>query len=91
MTTRVKAPDEDDWKKLLRVLGYLKGMTHFDLTISCDSLDKLTWYIDGSYAIHDNMKGHSGAVLMIGDSAVLSRSNKQRLIQGALRKQNLVQ
>ncbi len=79
LTTRVKAPDEDDWKKLLRVLGYLKGTIHFDLTISCDSLDKLTWYIDGSYAIHDDMKGHSGAVLMIGDSAVLSHSNKQKV------------
>jgi hypothetical protein len=79
LTTRVKAPDEDDWKKLLRVLGYLKGTLDFELTISCNSLDKLTWYIDGSYAIHEDMKGHSGAVLMIGDSTVLSRSNKQKV------------
>ncbi len=79
LTTRVKAPDEDDWKKLLRVLGYLKGTLNFELTISCNSLDKLTWYIDGSYAIHEDMKGHSGAVLLIGDSTVLSRSNKQKV------------
>jgi hypothetical protein len=79
LTMRVKAPDEDNWKKLLRVLGYLKGTLHFELTISCNSLDKLTWYIDGSYGIHEDMKGHSGAVLMIGDSTVLSRSNKQKV------------
>ncbi len=79
LTTRVKAPDEDDWKKLLRVLGYLKGTVDFDLTISCKDLNQLTWYIDGSYAIHSDMKGQSGAVLMIGDSAVLSRSSKQKI------------
>ncbi len=79
LTTRVKVPDEDDWKKLLRVLGYLKGTTDYDLKISCNDLNKLTWFIDGSYTIHSDMKGQSGAVLMIGDSAVLSRSSKQKL------------
>jgi hypothetical protein len=66
-------PDEDDWKKLIRVLGYLKGTIKFELNISCTDLQALTWYIDGSYSIHEDMKGQSGAVLMIGDNTVLSR------------------
>jgi len=70
LTTRVKNPDLDDWKKLLRVLGYLKGSVNFDV---------LTWYIDGSYAVHQDMKGKSGATLMMGDSAVLSKSSKQKV------------
>ncbi len=79
LTTRVQAPDEDDWKKLVRVLSYLKGTLDLVLTISCKHMDKLTWYIDGSYAIHEDMKGQSGAVLMVGDNVVLSRSNKQKV------------
>jgi hypothetical protein len=79
LTTRVKLPDVDDWKKLMRILGYLKGTMEFDLTISCDELEKLTWYIDGTYATHEDMKGHTGAVLTIGDSVVLSRSYKQKV------------
>ncbi len=79
LTTHVKTPDQNDWKKLLRVLGYLKGTLDFDLTITCENLNALTWYIDGSYAIHEDMKGNSGAVLMIKDNVVLSRSNKQKL------------
>jgi len=52
LTTRVKKPDSDDWKKMIRVLGYLKGTLDLDLNISCDELSSLTWYIDGSYAVH---------------------------------------
>jgi hypothetical protein len=48
LTTRVKEPDSDDWKKLIRVLGYLRGTMKLCLTIVCDNINKLTWYIDGS-------------------------------------------
>ena len=35
LTTRVKRPDMDDWKKMMRVLGYLKETIDFELVISC--------------------------------------------------------
>jgi hypothetical protein len=79
LMTRVKSPDSDDWKKLVRVLSYLKSTINLHLTLHCASLDKLLWYIDGSYAIHQDMKGQSGAVLMTGGCVVLTKSNKQKL------------
>jgi hypothetical protein len=79
LTTRVKKLDSDHWKKLIRVLGYLKGTLDFKLTISWDELSSLTWYIDGSYAVHEDMKGQSGSILMIGKNTVLSKSNKQKV------------
>jgi hypothetical protein len=42
-------------------------------------MKNLTWYIDGSYATHSDMRGQSGAVLMAGDCAVLFRLNKQKV------------
>jgi hypothetical protein len=42
----------DNWKKLIRILGYLKGTIDFELIISCKNLNALTWYIDGSSAVH---------------------------------------
>ena len=69
----------DDWKKMIRVLGYLKETINFELVISCEELKNLTWYIDGSYAVYDDMKGQSGSLLMIGKNAVLSQSNKQKV------------
>lgn len=47
LTTRVKSPDLDNWKKLLRILGYLQGTMELELTIKCDDIKTFTWYIDG--------------------------------------------
>jgi len=69
----------DDWKKMMRVLGYLKETNNFKLVISCKKLKNLTWYIDGSYAAYNDMKGQSGSLLMIGKNAVLSRFYKQKV------------
>merc|ERR1712232_698096 len=33
LTTRVQAPDQDDWKKLLHLLKYLKGTQELELTL----------------------------------------------------------
>jgi hypothetical protein len=41
LTTRVKAPDEDDWGKLKQVLHYLNGTRYLKLTISVDNLSIL--------------------------------------------------
>jgi len=79
MTTRVKNPDVDDWWKLIRVLSYLKGSLDITLTLVCDKIDKLTWFIDGSYASHTDIKGQSGAVLTTGNCSVLFKCSKQKV------------
>ena len=79
LTTRVKAPDEDDWGKLKRILKYLFGTRFLKLTLSADSLSILRWYIDASHQIHDDCKGHTGALLTLGKGATLSSSNKHKI------------
>jgi hypothetical protein len=79
LTTRVKEPVSDDWKNLLCILGYLKSTDALLLHLSCTDLKNLIWYIDGSYATHDDMRGQSRGVLLAGDCAVLFRSNKQKV------------
>jgi len=79
LMTRVKSPDQDDWKKLLRLMGYLKCTSELCLTLMCRSLNDFTWFIDGSYASHDDMRGQSGAVMFAGNCAVLFKSNKQKV------------
>lgn len=79
MTTRVQESDYDDWRKLIRVLSYLKYTLSLHVTIHCKQIDNLTWYIDGSYATHADMTGQSGAVLVTGGCVVLSRSNKEKV------------
>ena len=56
----VRSPDEDDWKKLKRGLVYLKGTMHMKLNITVASLSTITWYVDASYGVHYDCKGHTG-------------------------------
>eukprot|EP00970_Alexandrium_tamarense_P015266 scaffold4923_cov115-Alexandrium_tamarense.AAC.1 len=79
LTTRVKQPDEDDWGKLKRVLKYLNGTRHMKLTLSVDKLSVVKWWVDASYNIHEDCKGHTGAMMSLGKGAVMSFSRKQKL------------
>ena len=51
LTTPVKAPDEDDWGKLVRVLTYINGTWYMKLILSADETNfTVHWYVDGSLA-----------------------------------------
>ncbi len=76
LTTRVKDPDEDDWGKLKRVLKYLNGTKYLKLKLSVESLGVLKWYVDGSHNVHNDMRGHGGAVFTMGKGATSSYSRK---------------
>jgi hypothetical protein len=48
LTTRVLAPDEDDWWKMKQVLKYLRGTGYLKLKLNADEVSfKVHWYIDG--------------------------------------------
>ena len=79
LTTRVKRPDEDDWGKLKRVIKYLNGTRNLELRMSVDNIGSIKWYVDASYAIHDDCKGHTGALMTFGKGSVTSISRKQKL------------
>lgn len=78
LTTRMKDPDIDDWKKLLRLMGNLKDTIKLALTLSDDG-NGVRWWIDASNAVHPDMKGHTGGTLSLGRGSVLSKSTKQNI------------
>lgn len=79
LTTRVKGPNDHDWTKLRRVMKYLKGTRFLKLTLSAEDLRVLKWYVDSSFAIHPDCRGHTGGMLSLGKGAVTSGSRKQKL------------
>ena len=74
LTTRVKNPDEDDWGKLKRVLRYLNGTVDLGLCLGVEDIGLVRWYMDASYATHDDCKGHTGAMMTLGQGAAISLS-----------------
>ena len=78
LASRVKKPNQNDWDKLKRVLQCLKGTKEDILTLEADNTQTLTWYVDAAFAVHCDMKSHTGAIFTIGKGAIISDSTKQK-------------
>jgi hypothetical protein len=79
LTTRVREPDEDDWRKLHHLIVYLKSNRELPLVLGAWNTGVLHWYIDASFAVHPNMQGHTGGVLTLGTGAPVVTLTKQKL------------
>ena len=63
MTTRVWKPDEDDWKELRRLGGYLKHKIKLPLILRAYGVNMKKWWIDAPYAAHNDMLVHIGGIM----------------------------
>ena len=59
LTTRVRKPDEDNWNKPRRLLGYLKRTIKLLPILHADGLNIVKWWVDASYTAHDDMRAHT--------------------------------
>jgi hypothetical protein len=75
----VSCSTEEDWKKLKRLLQFLNASIDDFLTIGADNLTNMDTWIDASYAVHADMKSHTGGAISLGRGAVMSKSSKQKL------------
>jgi hypothetical protein len=77
---RLTKPDQDDYKKLARVIKYLDSTVDMALVLAADDTGKIKWWVDASYAVHTDMKSHTGGTLSMGKGSIYSTSNKQKLV-----------
>ena len=79
LTTRVKGPDIDDWRKLRHVIEYLRVTRDLPLILGADGSGVLSWYVDASFAVHPDMRGHTGGAMTMGRGYPLDTSTKHRV------------
>ena len=79
LTTRLREPDQDDWKKRVHLMKYVRGTKDLPLILSADGSGILKWHVDGSFTVHPNMRGHTGGGLTMGTGFPISTSTKQKL------------
>jgi hypothetical protein len=79
LTTRVRNPDEDDWGKLRRLMRYIKGKINLPLIMREDSLNVIKWWVNDSFATHDNFQGHTGGTVPLGKGSITRVSKKQKI------------
>jgi hypothetical protein len=83
LATECSSPTSDHMQKALRILSYLKGTADLQLIHNCnsDSLSKIFAFIDASYAIHKDMKGHTGAFFTdMSNNPFFWSSSKQKMM-----------
>jgi hypothetical protein len=79
MTMRVTDPNEGDWTKLVELMNFLKATEDDIPTMSADDTNTIKWHIDASFAVHMDMKSHTGATLLLGSRTITSISTKQKI------------
>ena len=79
MTTRVRGPNEDDWKKLLRLMQYLINTTEIPVMLRADGTNIVKWWVDGSYAVHPDMLSQTGGTMSLGKGEIIRTSIKQKM------------
>ena len=80
LMTQVCILDEYEWKKLRRLMKYLfSTMEDMSLHLNDDDLNFLHWWVDVSYGTHPDLKGHTGATILIGKGGITSISKKYKI------------
>jgi len=80
LCTRVQPVDDDDWKKLLRMLTCLKKTGEEELTLGADEGEALLTghCLDQAVVAHADMRSHTGNIQTLGRGAANTISNKQK-------------
>lgn len=79
LSTRVVAPNVDDYGKLKRCMRYLRATKDLPLVLEGDPAGRIRWWVDASFAVHHDMKSHTGAVMSLGKGAAYGMSTRQKI------------
>jgi len=75
---RVSKSDVDDWWKMKRVLAYLKNTIDDVRMIGATSLIQILTWMDATFAVHSDMKNHTGGCTSMGIGLVHQKSSTQK-------------
>ena len=76
---RVSKSDTDDWTKLRRLIGFIKRTIDEIRVIGATSLTEIMTYVDSAYAVHENMRSHTGGLVSFGIGAAHTRSTTSKI------------
>jgi hypothetical protein len=60
-------------------MEYLRGDRDRPLILGTDIEGMLMWYVNASFAVHPNMRGHTGGGMTMGRGFPISVSTKQKM------------
>ena len=60
---QVREPDEDDDKKMERILNYLRSTRDLVLAVESDDTSTVKWWVDVALVVHHDMKSHTDGMM----------------------------
>lgn len=79
LCTGVNNPDTNDYKKLTRVIKYLQRTEYLKSTIQDDSISNVQWWVDGAFAVHNDMCSHTHSYMSLDNGMIKDNSTKQKI------------
>ena len=70
---------EDDWKKLKRLLKFIEQTIDDIRMIGASSMEDLFLFVDATFAVHNNMRGQDGGCMSFGWGLIRGKSSKQKI------------
>ena len=80
LTMKVTKSNVDHSEKLKRGLTYIKNTIKYKIIIGAKIISDLYTWIDTEYAVHNNMRGHTGGAISIGYGIIHRKASKQKII-----------
>ena len=78
--TRVLSPNEDDFKKLARILSCLLFTRDQKMILKVGETCEVSAYVDASFGVYEDMNSVTGIVIMIGQATIYVKSGKQKIV-----------
>ena len=75
----MKKTDTDDQKKLARTIRHLISTIHLPLILHVNEHVVIEWWVDASFAVHDDMKSRTGMYISLDTSTMHAASKKQKI------------
>ena len=79
LTSRGGKSDEDDCKKLERIMSYVHNTLELKLKLSVKFMNSIKWWIDALYRVRQDVKSHTDGSLSLGRGVLFLKSTKQKL------------
>ena len=84
--TRLRNSTQDDPKILAKKVRYMIATRFLPLILSVDEIGIIEWWIDVSFAVHNNTKSRTSLCISLGNGTVYAASVKQKLNTTSLKR-----
>ena len=75
---RIKDPDADDKKKLVRIMKYIQATKDVTLILEANKSGQIKWWVYAAFSVYPNMISHIDSMLSLKKGAAVSTSKKKK-------------